>query len=43
MSGDNAERREPTGKPCEGKPHARFDEGTLETQKQNGARVPLYS
>jgi hypothetical protein len=41
MSGDNAERRETNGKSCEGKLHARFDEGSLETHNKMGARVSL--
>src|SRR3972149_3199541 len=37
--GLNTDRRTPVGKPCEGKPHARFDEGGLETRLDSGKRL----
>ena len=30
------------GEPCEGKPHARFDEGMLETGQEATATAPVF-
>jgi len=34
--------REVIGKPCEGEPHARFDEGMVETLGLKPSRAPLF-
>lgn len=43
MRNVNAFRKKVIGKPCEGKPHARFDEGELETGRLSVTAPALYS
>ncbi len=43
MGNVNAFRKKVIGKPCEGKLHARFDEGEQETGRLSATALALYS